>query len=478
MGGSKRWMAVLALLAVVATACGSRLSEEDRATAIAALGGAGGSGDGLTGTTLPGGVEVGPSGGPATPSGGDSTGEGGSDSGTPGATIPGGGPATTLPGGGSTAASCTPGKATDTGVTGTTIELGNVSLISGIIQGFANTAVGATKAYVAYVNSLGGVCGHQLNLTVADDQFKTSENKAQYQRLKDKVFAFVGSLSVVDDGGVSVLEGTNIADVSLGLSDTKLALANNFSPDPIPPDRVSNNALEYARWMHDKQGITQYALLWPAQATARNRALGYRADYTGGGIKKAYEAEVAVTETNYAPHAAKICDSDPEHLVLTTTLEVNGMARLAKALKQQGCLPKFSHYGAQAYGNQFLELAGDAAEGARIIIFFDIIEGTSVSLTRTFNEWFRRVNPGLEPDFFAIESWIATDMLVTAMRNAGGDLTRDRLMVELKKLKGYTAGGMTAAITPGTKTGPHCFMVAKVQNGAWQRDIPEKGFIC
>ncbi|HEX9683457.1 MAG TPA: ABC transporter substrate-binding protein [Acidimicrobiales bacterium] len=480
MQSTKSPVVILMVMALVATACGARLNDEQRA-ALAS----GGNGGAVGGTgSLDDGLGAGDPSRPVADPGGDGSGAvgggGTSDSASNGGSASAGGGPATVGGGGQVAVSCAAdnGGATDTGVGPQTITLGNVSLLSGPIQGFANTAVGATKAFMNYQNSRGGICGRALDLEVADDRFDSGANKSEHERLKSRVFAFVGSLSVVDDGGVAVLKNTNIPDVTLALSDLKLQLENNFAPTPLDLEDGGNNAVGYATWLKVNKGITRYALIWPGQATARNRADGYRLDYNRAGLTNAYEAEVGVTETNYTPHASAICDAGADGLVLTTTLEVNGMARLTKALKQQGCLPQYSHFGAQAYGQQFIELAGDAADGVRILISFDIIEGSTNELTKQFAEWFTRTNPGLQPDFFAIQSWVAGHMLATAIAEAGAELTRDNVIAALEGLEDYTAEGMIAPITPGTKTGPECFLVAKVTGGAWAREEPAQGFIC
>lgn len=364
------------------------------------------------------------------------------------------------------------------GVTDTTIELGNVSLLSGPIPGFANTAVGGIKAFLNYQNSQGGVCGRQLKLAVSDDRFDAGTNRSEHERLAGQVLGFVGSLSVVDDGGVSVLRDTTIPDVSLALSDAKLALANSYSPTPINVAERTLGATEFVRFLMEREGITEYALVWPAQATARNRAEDYRNDFQAAGLTSAYESEVAVTETNYTPASSAICNAQPDRMLLTTVLEVNGMARLVKALRQQGCMPRVANVGTQAYGEQFLQLAGAAANGVRIALQNDIVEDPSSPLTATFSEWYARTNPGLAVDFFAIQAWAAGHMLVTALQNAGPELTRQRVLAELNALTDYDADGMIAPITPSSKRGSNCYLMVRVAEQRWTRDFPAEGFTC
>src|SRR5581483_8449376 len=134
------------------------------------------------------------------------------------------------------ASTCGGGGATDVGVTPSTITLGNVSLLTGPVPGLFKGAVVGTQAFFNYQNSLGGVCGRKLQLDPRDDQFDANQNKAQYQDIIAKDFGFVGSFSVVDDGGAQVLsQHPDVPDVSQALSRNHVAVANNFSIAPIVP---------------------------------------------------------------------------------------------------------------------------------------------------------------------------------------------------------------------------------------------------
>lgn len=386
-------------------------------------------------------------------------------------------------GGGGTAAAAGPsscgagGGASDVGVTDKTIDIGNVSIISGPVPGFGKTSQSAVQAYVNYVNSQGGVCGRQLKLDAADDRFDSGANKSETEKLKPKVFAFVGGLSVVDDGGATALQGSNIPDVGLSLSDARIKLANNFSPSPIDiPD--GGNGFVPALSYYKTQGATTGAVIWPSQAIARERAQGYVKDMQRAGINVGYTAEVSVTETNYSGIAAQIQQKHVD--VLVTTLEVSGMASLAKALKQQGYQPKFSSYGPQAYGKQFLDRARDAAEGVTLNLAYDIFEdrGQNPALNN-FLTWFQRTAPGLDPDFFAVLAWSSADLFVKALKSAGAKPTRDSVLAELRKINSFDAGGILAPIDPAGKHWAKCFIVVKVQNQKWQRTEPAgSGFHC
>jgi len=109
-------------------------------------------------------------------------------------------------------------------------------LLTWPVPGLFKGAKDVTQAFFNYMNSQGGVCGRKLNLDARDDQFDVNQNKAQYQDAISKDFGFVGSFSVVDQGGSSALAAhPDVPDVAYALSHEHFNLPNNFSPQPLPP---------------------------------------------------------------------------------------------------------------------------------------------------------------------------------------------------------------------------------------------------
>ncbi|WP_436796035.1 ABC transporter substrate-binding protein [Actinospongicola halichondriae] len=455
-------------------ACGSRLTDEQRAALATdsgsntadVLDGPGGSNDpdGTTTTTR------------AKVAGGGSETAGPSDDGTSG-------PVDGSPdddGGGVVVvggSSCGGGADSDVGVSETEIKIGNVSTISGPIPGFGQTGVNAVKAYVNFVNATGGVCGRKLTLVTADDRLQSGTNKSEHDKLSDQVMGFVGGTTVVDDGGAQSINGSNIAYTGLAITDAMISSANNFPTTPLDPASKGNNAAAIFRYLKDVEGVSKAGLIAPAQAAAKARAADYRADFENAGIPVVLDAEVAVTETNYAGVAQNVKNAKVD--VLVTTLEITGMSNLARDLQTVGYFPKVPFYGAQAYGRDFLSRAGEAAEPTVLGLAFSILEDAgSVPAINDFLTWYQNTNPGADIDFFAIQSWVAADLYVTALRQVAGEPTRDKVLAQLQGIKDYDANGFIAPITPAAKQGPRCFMIAKVSGGKWVRAHPSSGFEC
>lgn len=464
----RRLATAVALVAVAAltAGCGARLTDEQLASAQAGAGGVAGGPqqEGAVGetteTTLAAGAPVEGEAAPATPAEGSQ-------------------PATQAPAGQQPAAAagtCAKGGEGDVGVTAGEITIGNVSTISGPVPGLGQTAQNGVKAYVAYINSKGGVCGRKLKLVTSDDRLDTGTNRSETQRMTKSVFAMVGGFSVVDDGGASVLNGTNVPDVGLALTNQRKSLANNFSTNPLQPGAKSNGTTNMMRHFKEKYGVTKGAIIYAAQSTSREGGLAYEPDMANAGIQTVLKAEVAITQTDYTGVATQIKNSGAELVI--TTLEVGGMAKLAQALKTQNYVPKVPFYGGQAYSKKFLQQAGAAAEGTTLGVTYSIMEDAPQNpAVATFQQWYNRVAPGADIDLFAIQSWAAVDLLVTAINKAGAP-NRDKVLAALKTETAFTADGLVAPINPPSKQPTSCFMVVSVKGGKWVRQHPAKGFQC
>lgn len=468
----QRWvLRMVVASAVLGAACGARLSEEQVAALRAAESRAAGEGGGPTGpapgpsptvTTAP--VAV-PQAGAAAPAAAG-----------PATTAParsGGSPAAAAP-----AAACSPAPgAGDVGVSATEVRIGNISTLSGPVPGFGKTGQNGVKAYLNYLKSQGGVCGRQLTLVTSDDRLDAGTNRSETERLGREVFAFVGGTSPVDDGGASVLGSTNIPDVSFGFSIPRAALPNNFSPNPIDPACNCNGTVDILKALKRASGASRAAIIYPAQAVGRSRGLAYKVDLAEAGIENVAVYEAPLTGASYSGFVNDMRDKQVDLVI--TTLELNGMADLAKAFRTARWEPKVKYFGAQAYGRQFLSLAGPAAEGTYAGLTIAMVEDRAVNpAVETFVSWYERTNPGADIDFFALLGWASADLLVTGLRAAGPAPTRDTVLAQLRTQTKWDAAGLLAPRNPAGKERAPCHLIAVVKDGAWRRAEPAKGFEC
>ena len=365
---------VLAVLAVSASACGSRLT--------------GGALHVAEGTNNNGGTGQ----APATGDPGVGTGAAGTDAvagssataGTPGAATAGKAgttPAKATPvaaagAGSATSAACNTsnnGGATGTGITANTITIGNITSISGVAPGLTQSAQAATEAFAAYVNSTGGICGRQLKVVTYDDQNDASQNAADAAQACSATFALVGSASGFDNGGASTIQSCGIPYVGAELSTQEMGVVPNaFGASP-------GNAHYWptgpAVWLKSQypNAVTHAAMIYLNVPATQEQAASEMKAYQSVGFNYVYTVAVSPTEPNYAPYVAKMQSAGVQYV--TEYSDDNSAARLLQAMAQANYQPQVVDWFSEEYGQHFLSEAQGDANGDLVLMATTAVRG-------------------------------------------------------------------------------------------------------
>ena len=465
---STKGAAILVAMMLVTAGCGARLTKAQLAKAAA-----GG------GQNVAVGAANGDEGAAAAGDQGSATG-GGSTSGGGGTGGAAGGAAGKTAGGQqaqAAASSCgANGGNTDVGVTADKITLANVSLLTGPVPGLFKGAKDGTQAFFSYQNSLGGVCGRKLQLDPRDDQFDANQNKSQYQDAIGKDFGFVGSFSVVDQGGASVLAAhPDVPDVAYALSKEHFSVPNNFSPQPLPHGwRLGS--LNYFKAKFGPQVIEHMAIFVENAQSAIDAADGERKAAESVGYKFVYHRTIEPTEANFSPDVVSMQQNGVKGIFFAG--DVGVFVRMAKAMKQQNFSVPFANWGANAYDPAFVTSDAVAAtNGAILDQQLAMFQGEdNLPEVQLFNKWLKQV--GGKPDIFAAFGWESARLFVQALTAAGAKPTRASVLAQLKQIDNFDGNGMLAPAGPASKRPPNCFIVINVQNGKFVRADPPSGFIC
>jgi hypothetical protein len=69
-------------------------------------------------------------------------------------------------------------------------------------------------------------------------------------------------------------------------------------------------------------------------------------------------------------------------------------------------------------------------------------------------------------------------LFVDAIKKAGPKLTRDAVIAELKKVRGFKGGGLLPPQDIGTKQPADCVVIVEVKGGKFVRKAPGSNFMC
>lgn len=368
------------------------------------------------------------------------------------------------------------GGASAQGVTPNEIKVGTMVTASGPLPGATEGQYRGTAAYLAMINSQGGICGRKITAIEGDDGLDPQRARAEFTRIEPQVFAFVGSLSVADSGFLDLLKSTGIPYLGV-VVDPSGRDYPNVEPRG-PPRTVRTGPFVYYKQAHPDANRVGFLYTDVAGvrvntpgAEAAIRKVGYTIAYGPSGANATapdYTAEVINMERNQV------------NFVYLFAFEVNMEVRLARNMRQQNFEPalKINSIG---YNSELIGLLGDVANGwTQDITYRPVLnqdELQSDPNLRTFNDWNKRVFPNAQVDLFPVNGWGAADLFAKALRIVGPAPTWASLLGAIdNKIPSWDNGGLTGASKPGQ--GSPCFIVVKVVNQRWVREHPSSGFEC
>ena len=360
------------------------------------------------------------------------------------------------------------------GVSDTEIRVATISSLSGPVPGLGASAAAATRAYVAFRNATGGVCGRQIVLDEADDGTDTGRYRALVTEVAERDLGIVGGFSVGDVGGEDVIRATGIPVVSVVSSDDLTALPTVF--DLYPPFADPDGVIGKYRYLYE-QGVRTVSVVYIAVQQSRSLAAVEQQLMQAAGLEVVQVQELPVSTLSYDAPARSVVNSGADFLWFTGPAE--GNAGMARSLADAGAQLDVAEYFTLAYGTAFIDAAGPAAEGAvtwlRTLPAEEV--GSNEELT-TYVEWMASTAPDQPPDDYGSNAWVGAKAFFDTLEQLPGPITREALVAQLASVGTFDAGGMMGAVQLGAKVTNACYVGLRVEGGEWRRFAPASGFLC
>ncbi len=366
------------------------------------------------------------------------------------------------------------------GITPKQITVGNVATIGGPVPGIFAGAPNGLKAYLAYINSKGGVNGRQIVMKSGDDAGTCAQNLSATQALEPEVAAFVGDFSINDNCAASVFTtNTELPTIAYFQSPTIQGLPNSFNPQNTRGGWRTGPYIYYKQQYPQAVGavgslyVNSASVItsWNNQKAAMNHVGGYHV---------VYERGVSPSETDFTADVVRMRAAGVKAVIVEA---INGtiLTQLLNTIQQQNWHPQLIVTNI-AYGGTFLKTVNPgAADGVlddQQVPMYLGEDRAVVPEVNLFLEWMNKVNPGFAPDIFSLYAWASGEMFVQALQAAGSNPTRQSILAQLQKIHQFDANGLVAPTDPASKVAPVCWMLLKVQNNGFQRVTPSKGFTC
>ena len=379
-------------------------------------------------------------------------------------------------------------KASDVGVTPTSINVGNVSGLSGLLSNNFNQGPEAVQALFAAINQAGGICGRKLNLQVEDDGQDTSHNAADVQDLIPKSFAFVGSTSDADNGGVPAMQQAGIPDIGQAINFSRGANPNYFTAGTFGAQQKGNQDYIYDTLAAGLKANNNFpknmaflAYSIPISALAAKQFETLWQD-SGGAVCPASDLNVSPASPNLT---ADVLNMENDHCDgVFTTMDVSGNTKLLQAMYNQGYVvgkpggPIYAGTTLDGYTPAQISTAGQQqAQGFQIFLNFAPFNEAQPAI-KMYQSQLQTYEPGKQPSSFGIEAWASAQMFIYALIKAGQNLTRAAIKSILSGLTTWDTAGAMGPAHEQARTPGNCIVEVQVKGNDFVRIWPSSGFYC
>jgi ABC-type branched-subunit amino acid transport system substrate-binding protein len=366
------------------------------------------------------------------------------------------------------------------GVSGNEIRVGGLAAATGPLGDQYAPIFDGAQAYFDMVNEQGGVFGRKIK-TVAklDDATDPARNASQARALVEQhhVFAVIPVASPLFPGG------RYLADHSIP------TFGWNVNPEWSPGPSMfgeKGSFLDFTGtspfygYLAKKVGAKKVAIFAYTASQSRDCAAGAEKSF------KKYGFDVAFSDSSIAFGTSSL-DADVQRVkeagvdLVTTCMDVTGNTLLSRTLKRAG-LTNVKQSWPTGYDQEALAKFPDLYEGVYFRTSFVPFEGADLSpgLSQFLTEMKKR-RPNTKVSEVVLAGWIDADLFVTAVKAAGRDLTRKKLIDSINVISNYNANGIEGDIdwrVAHTGNNPtDCDAYIQVQKGKFT-PIFTKPFVC
>ena len=337
------------------------------------------------------------------------------------------------------------------GVTDTEIVVGWTTPLSGPAALWGVTGLGG-KAWADHINAQGGIHGRKIKVLLKDDGYNPARALANLQQMKGKVFAIVGLLGTAICNAAKDFPADNNIPLITAYGDVRIWARQ-------PKDKIKNVFITYPDYINEAQYITTWAV---KNIGSKKIALFYQNDDYGKmameGIKKGVAASggkaklvgavpYEFTERALSTHALKLKESGADTLIIYPS--PGHGAIITKEIAKIGYQPKVLT--TFTLGDPILyKVAGPTWDGTYIALPGNSGQpGTDPDADRVA-DILTKYNPKLKgKEYLALFGATSMMHLVEGLRNAGRDLTPEKLVKGMEMIKEWKPENLGARVTYG-----------------------------
>ena len=367
---------------------------------------------------------------------------------------------------------------------GTPVSIGNVSTLSGVLGELFSPVVPALKTFVASQNACGGLNGHPIKLTIADDQGDPSTAVTEGRRLvKEGVVAFLGNIQVLTiDAMTTVVKESGVPIIGGDITNNTWFSNPLLFPQGSPPQAISYGYHVAASKVFNRKKIGNVYCLEVPQACKEINTAFQEFDAAFPDQKAVYTQQISITSPDYTSQCLDAQRAGVEMMAITN--DAPTQSRWANSCAKVGFKPDYVLY-PLGVGNEHQFLGNpNLGNGYVPMNHFPWMAGTKKfpgnGAMQYYQQQVAKYNPGFNSGGAAALGWQAGALLVAgsfALPPADQQVKTQDFLKALYQFKGQewtTLGGLSGPLVFTEGKNPfvkYCLYGAQsnADNSGWAR---------
>jgi ABC-type branched-subunit amino acid transport system substrate-binding protein len=334
------------------------------------------------------------------------------------------------------------------------ITVAQVAPLSGVLASTGAQMVLGAKIYFQSVNDAGGVHGARIRHLVTDDSYKVDETVRLTREMIAKpevvaLFGFAGSANIgklLSDG---VLEEGKIALVAPYTGGE--GLRNPFNPWIFHVRAGYADEAEHMVKQLTTLGSRKIAVFYQDDAFGKSGLAGVDAAVAKRGLTLAASAGYERNTDNVADAVQKLKAANPQAIIMVSVNR--STAAFVKQYREAGGKAQLFNISVVDPA-EIVKLAGqEHAVGLGISQVVPFPYTPTLPVIGEYQRALKKYAPDEKINYTSFEEFIGAKVLVEALRRAGPNPTREKVMKALESLRNYDVGGITFRYSPDNRIG-------------------------
>ncbi|MDY0289592.1 MAG: ABC transporter substrate-binding protein [Sphaerochaeta sp.] len=364
------------------------------------------------------------------------------------------------------------------GVTDSKIVFGYTMPMSGPVGFIGNQTLESIKAEFNRVNDDGGIHGRKLEVIAYDSGMDVSQAVANYRRLitEDKVFALLFGFGGYTRPAYPLIEQNKIPWLfPMAPPEDMMFPAREYLFSLFPTTATQVRTM--AAWLESEGKFKRISVIYGDSASGKTGLDRFLLEAKNRNLNVVASEAIVETSPSAAVQIAKIRQANPD-LVVIIGMTMQPAAVIIKEIRRTGMDSQIMVNMPISNSVMLSLIADDQPEGIIGCYWGEVeyspdrgnygtpeMQSMADALIKYYPDY-AKVGSNIGG---SVEHGLSVRLLTDALKKAGPDLTREKLIQTLESFKGYPTGkGSYATFSPTRREGVAGGIILEVKNGWWE----------